>query len=206
MFNDDDIKIKLATPEEICNVALAVRKQVFVEELGIPENMDFDGNDGPAAHVIAYIQKQDQKVPVGTMRIRSFAGFVMFERMAVVHDYRKTNVSENIMQYGFDYVAQKGHRIVKALCKEELLPRWQSCGFYVDEKSRKVEHNGMTLLPICRDLPPHPRALTINSDISLLIATEGEWDKKAQEIKESSIIDGARLKLAELNEKKKFEY
>lgn len=177
MITDDDIKIELASVDEIRDIAMAIRKQVFVEELSIPENDDLDDNDGPAAHIIAYIQKQDHKFPVGTMRIRFFGGFVKFERMAVLRNFRKTNVSENIMQYAYNYVAIKGFRHVSGMCKEELLPRWQRSGYYVNEKAPITEQNGMKLISICRDLPPHPRALTMNSDPKLLIAQEKDLCK-----------------------------
>ena len=202
MFNDDDIKIKLAVSDEQIEATRAVRKKVFVKELGLSEKKDRE-NDNCSIHILAYIQKGHRILPVGTMRIRSFGDFVKFERMAVTRHFRKTNVAEAIMQYAFNFAAIKGHRKVLAACKEELLPRWKRSGFYTNKKMETIEENGMKLIRIYRDLPKHPLALTINSDPALLLASEGELAKKAQE---TSIIDGARLKLAELNEKKKFEY
>lgn len=202
MITDNDIKIEVAGHEDLRNAALAVREQVFVKEMKIPKDMEFDGNDGCATHILAYIQKQDRIIPVGTMRIRSFAGFVQFERMAVMPDFRKTNISEKIMQYGFNYVAQKGHRKVGAYCKKELLFRWQRSGFYVDKTKEIVEHNGMKLIPICRDLPPHPRALTMNSDPYLLIAQEGHWfDDDASKIQQPSKSNTILAQLKKLKNK-----
>ncbi|MBQ9270714.1 MAG: hypothetical protein IJ218_00390 [Alphaproteobacteria bacterium] len=207
MITQNDIKIDVASIEEINSIAMAVRKQVFVEELGIPENLDIDRNDGAAAHIIAYIQKGHHKFPVGTMRIRSFAGFSVFERMSVIRDFRKVNISEAIMQYGFNYVGQKGYCIVKAACKKELLAHWQRCGFYVDENSRKVNHNGMKLIPIRRDLPPHPRALTMNSDPALLMAEEGHWyddiqnNPKSPNVQKPFKINNILIKIKEFKQK-----
>ncbi|MBQ9035118.1 MAG: hypothetical protein IJ099_04040 [Alphaproteobacteria bacterium] len=201
MITDNDIKIEVAGPENLRNAALSVREHVFVKEIGIPKDIEFDGNDGAAVHIIAYIQKQQNIIPVGTMRIRSFAGFVRFERIAVIRDFRKTDVSEAIMQYGFNYVAQKGYRKVGAYCKKELLPRWQSCGFYFDKTQKTIDHNGMKLIPICRDLPPHPRALTMNSDPYLLIAKEGHWFDDAPEIQQPSKSNNILAQLKELKNK-----
>lgn len=198
MITDNDIKIEVAGPEDLRNAALFVREQVFVKEEGIPKDIEFDGNDGAAVHIIAYIQKQENIIPVGTMRIRSFAGFVRFERMAVMRNFRKTDVSEAIMQYGFNYVAQKGYRKVGSYCKKELLSRWQRSGFYVDEAQKTVDLNGMKLIPICRDLPPNPRALTMNSDPYLLIAKEGHWFDDAPEIEQPSKPNTILTKLEEL--------
>ena len=175
MITDNDIRVELVTSDELYKAAMAVRKQVFVKDMGIPENKEFDGNDFCSAHVVAYIQKRHRKLPIGTMRIRFFSDFAKFERAAVTRNFRKTKVSEDIMQYGFNYVAQKGYRKVYGMCKEELLTRWQRCGYYEIEGAERVVQNGMTLIPICRDVPQNERALTMVSHPSLLTAKEGHW-------------------------------
>ncbi|MBR1605902.1 MAG: hypothetical protein IJ660_07365 [Alphaproteobacteria bacterium] len=183
----DDIKIKIASKHE-WDMVEAVRRQVFVKEQKIPESKEFV-NDGPATDIIAYIQKRYRKLPIGTMRIRHFSGFVMFERMAVTKNFRKTSVAQDIMQYAYDYVSMKGYTKVKAACKPELLSRWEQCGYRKSENPKPFEHNGMTLIQIECDLPPNPRALTINSDFSLLVAPEEEWfdDKPKVEQKKSKL-------------------
>jgi len=200
MITDNDIKVELATSEELYKAVKAVRKQVFVKEQGIPEDKEFDGNDFCSAHVVAYIQKRHRKLPIGTMRIRFFSDFAKFERMAVTRNFRKTNVSENIMQYGFDYVAQKGYRKVYGMCKQELLSRWQRSGYHKIEGADKIEQNGMTLIPICRDIPQNARALTMISNPSLLTAKEGHWYDAPQKEKDSSKIETVFMKLKRLKQ------
>jgi len=196
MNTENDIKIALATSEELFKMAMAVRRQVFVKEQSIPENKEFDGNDFCATHVIAYIQKRHRKLPIGTMRIRYFADFVKFERMGVTRNFRKTNVAQDIMQYGFDYVAAKGYKNVYGMCKQDLLPRWEQCGYYAIDGAEKIEFNGMTLVPIKRDLPKNPRSLTMTSDPSLLVAPEGHWfDEKNEPEKKLSKYDKLILQL-----------
>ena len=180
MLTENDIIVELATSEELYKAAMAIRKQVFVKELGIPEKDEFDGNDFCSAHIVAYIQKKHRKLPIGTMRIRFFSDFAKFERMAVTRNFRKTNVSEDIMQYGFNYVAQKGYHQIYSMCKQELLSRWQRCGYNRIEGTDKVEQNGMTLIPIYCNLPQDERALTMVSDPALLTAKEGHWYDNAQ--------------------------
>lgn len=201
MITNNDIRVELATSEELYKAAKAVRKQVFVKEQGIPKDKEFDGNDFCSAHVVAYIQKRHRKLPIGTMRIRFFSDFVKFERMAVTRNFRKTNVSEAIMQYGFDYVSQKGYRKIYGMCKQELLPRWQQCGYHEIKGADKIEQNGMTLIPICCDIPENARALTIVSHPSLLTAKEGDWYKKVQDDRKPSGLDMVLMKLKQLREK-----
>ncbi len=198
---ENDIKIELATSEELFKDAMAVRKQVFVKELNIPAAKEFDGNDYCAAHVVAYIQKRHRRLPIGTMRIRFFSDFVKFERMAVTRNFRKTNVSEDIMQFGIHYASLKGYRQVYGMCKQELLPRWQQCGYHEVKGAEHVEQNGMILIPICMDLPENPHAIRITSHPTLLTALEGHWHDKLQKIREFSRFDAVLLKLRKLKQK-----
>ena len=200
MITDNDIKVELATSEELYKAAKSIREQVFVKEQGIPKDKEFDGNDFCSAHVVAYIQKRHRKLPIGTMRIRFFSDFVKFERMAVTRNFRKTNVSEDIMQYGFNYVAQKGYRKIYGMCKQELLSRWKSCGYHEIEGADKIEQNGMTLIPICCDIPQNPRALTMVSEPSLLTAKEGHWYDPPQKEKDFSKIETVLMKLKRLKQ------
>lgn len=201
MITNNDIRIELATSEELYRAAKAVRKQVFVKEQGIPEDKEFDGNDFCSAHIVAYIQKRHRKLPIGTMRIRFFSDFVKFERMAVTRNFRKTNVSAYIMQYGFDYAAQKGYRTIYGMCKQELLHRWQRCGYHEVEGADKIEQNGMTLIPICCDIPQNPRALTMCSHPSLLTAKEGDWYDISHKEKDPSKVETVFMKLKRLKQK-----
>lgn len=201
MITDDDIRVELATSEELYKAAKAVRKQVFVKEQGIPENKEFDGNDFCSAHVVAYIQKRHRKLPIGTMRIRFFSDFVKFERMTVTKNFRKRNVAEDIMKYGFDYVAQKGYRKIYGMCKKELLPRWQRCGYHEIDGADKIEQNGMTLIPICCDIPQNARALTMVSHPTLLTAKEGHWYDNSQKAKDFSNDETVFMKLRRLKQK-----
>lgn len=201
MITDNDIKIDLVGSREMFDGAMAVRKQVFVKEQGIPEYKEFNRNDFCSAHVIAYIQKRHRKLPIGTMRIRFFGDCVKFERMAVTKNFRKTNVAENIMQYGFRYSSLKGFRAVCGMCKKELLPRWQKCGYHIIKHAKHAYINGMELIPICRDLEPNPQALSMISDFYLLSAEEGHWYDEAQEVEKSSRINRVLIKLKQLRKK-----
>lgn len=178
MNNKNDIIVELAHSDKLYDAAMSVRKTVFVEEMKIPENKEFDGNDHFSTHVVAYISDDNNLRPIGTMRIRFFADFVKFERMAVIKDYRKTDVSDKIMHYGFDYVAQKGYREVYGMCKQELLPRWQECGYQEIEGAPKIEQNGMTLVPISCRLQKSSKVINMYSNPELLTALEGTWFDK----------------------------
>ncbi len=139
----------------------------------IPAEQEFDGNDFVSTHILAKVDG----VGVGTMRIRYFADFTKFERMAVLRGFRKTSVSSDIMNKGFEFVSRKGYRQVYGMCKKELLNRWRECGYERIEGAPLLRHNGMELIPIKRELPKDPKALHICSHPELLTAREDAWDE-----------------------------
>ena len=83
------------------------------------------------------------------------------------------------MNKGFEFVARKGYQKVYGVCKKELLPRWKECGYEPIAGAPVLQHNGMSLIPIMRELPKDPKALTIKSHPELLTAKEDTWDSIA---------------------------
>ncbi|MFB6164834.1 MAG: GNAT family N-acetyltransferase [Haloarculaceae archaeon] len=66
--------------------AIAVRRAVFVDEQGVPESVELDGNDDDATHFVAYDADGE---PVGAARLRTIdddTGKV--ERVAVLAEHR----------------------------------------------------------------------------------------------------------------------
>lgn len=185
MENKTIIKVELVTSEELQKLAMAIRKQVFVKEQGIPEAKEFDGNDFCSAHIVAYAEIGRQKLPIGTMRIRFFSDFVKFERMAITKDFRKAGVAEKIMKFGVNYSSQKGYRRVYGMCKKELLLRWEDAGYRPIEGLPPVEQNGMKLIPIQLLIPENPQAINMSSRPSLLTALEGHWHEVREDEDES---------------------
>jgi predicted GNAT family N-acyltransferase len=77
--------------------AIAVRKTVFVEEQGVPEDLELDGKDDEAVHFVAYAAgKSDEKPsddadrrPVGVGRLREVGDRTgKVERIAVLKERR----------------------------------------------------------------------------------------------------------------------
>lgn len=168
---ENNIEIKIVGSREDFDDMAAVREQVFIKEQRIPREKEFDGNDFSATHILVRINGK----PAGTMRIRYFAGFVKFERMSVLKEYRKSDIADKIMNKGFDFVKKKGYRHVYGVCKQELLERWRQCGYYPINGAPKVEQNGMVLIPIMRDLEEDPQAVKMTDHPKVLNAKEDNW-------------------------------
>lgn len=105
-----EIIIKIVETDKELADAKSVRSQVFQREQRIAAEMDFDGKDNEAEHIIAYFDKK----PLGTMRIRYINGgkIAKIERMAVLRKFRSQNIGGRMMEYALKYL--KGKEIKKA--------------------------------------------------------------------------------------------
>ena len=199
MSTKSEIKIEIVSSQKAFDDVMFIRKRVFVEECGVAEDREFDGNDFCAAHIVAYLQKNDDKIPIGTMRIRSFGNFAKFERMAVLPHFRRTSLANDIMQYGFWCVSCLGFREVRGMCKKELLPRWEKCGFEKIEDINHYYYNGMNLISIRRELPKNPYAKIIASDPKYLNARVGHWFDDNPDFQKKSFMINSLLKQKKQN-------
>lgn len=87
---------KRITVEEDLKTAFCIRKEVFIEEQGVPLEVEFDEFDtlsGSCKHILVYYNQQ----PVGTGRIRTLAGLGKLERICVLKPYRKLGLGRVII-------------------------------------------------------------------------------------------------------------
>lgn len=167
----DLVDIKIVSLQKEFDDAMSIRKSVFVEEQGIAPELEFDGNDFCSTHIVAYVNNK----PVGTLRIRYFKDFVKFERAAVLKEFRKTNVSQAMMQTAAKFCALKGYEIAHGVCKKELLPRWSKSGVFPIKDATSVVQNGMTLIPVEQKLPKTKERITPQTSLDIINQKEGNW-------------------------------
>jgi len=101
--------------DDIC----AIRYEVFVDEQNVPEELEIDGFDGEAKHVLTFVDG----LPIGTGRILS-DGHI--GRVAVLKNYRGLGIGKSIMK-----------ELVKcaqdlSLKKVWLSSQWHAHSFYLD--------------------------------------------------------------------------
>jgi len=91
------VEVKRITLEVDLSVAFNIRKEVFVEEQGVPledEFDEFDTLDGKCEHILVFYDEQ----PVGTGRIRVVDGLGKLERICILKPYRKYGLGKIIIQ------------------------------------------------------------------------------------------------------------
>ncbi|WP_135363550.1 GNAT family N-acetyltransferase [Halosimplex halophilum] len=87
------VDVRVADGEADREAALAVRREVFVEEQGVPEDIEMDGKDDEAVHFVAVDDD-----PVGAARLREVDPDVgKVERVAVVADRRGEGLGRALM-------------------------------------------------------------------------------------------------------------
>ena len=101
--------------KEIC----AIRYNVFVEEQKVPEELEIDGLDDKAKHVLAFVDS----VQIGTGRILS-DGHI--GRVAVLKDYRGLGIGKLIMKDLIKWAQNMN------LEKVWLSSQWHAHSFYLE--------------------------------------------------------------------------
>ena len=101
--------------EDIC----AIRYEVFVDEQNVPEELEIDGLDGNAKHVLTFVDD----VPIGTGRILS-DGHI--GRVAVLKNYRGLGIGKSIMKELIKCAQDM------SLEKVWLSSQWHAHSFYLD--------------------------------------------------------------------------
>jgi predicted GNAT family N-acyltransferase len=149
----------------------AIRGATYIAEQDCPLDEEFDGNDLAATHLIGYVGDE----PAGCMRIRYFADFAKFERLAVRHEFRKTRLAFRLARAGAELCRAKGYRRLYGHARKELVKFWQVCGFQPMEGRATFAFSDESYVEIVRDLPPANDAVKIGDDPYVLIRPEGRW-------------------------------
>jgi predicted GNAT family N-acyltransferase len=158
------------TFDDLMRVA-AIRNAVYIGEQECPYDEEYDGNDFSATHLLAYIGDE----PVGCLRMRFFADFVKFERMAIRKEFRKSRAAILLAQAGLRLGRKKGYRRAYAHSQARLVNFWTRFGFRPLEGAKMFVFSDFDYVEIVADLEPDPEAVAIGADPYLLIRPEGRW-------------------------------
>lgn len=101
--------------KDICKI----RFEVFVDEQNVPEELEIDGLDDEAKHVLAY--SDDEPIGTGRILIDGHIG-----RVAILKKYRGLGIGKSVMQELIKW-AQKNN-----LEKLWLSSQWHAHSFYLD--------------------------------------------------------------------------
>jgi len=117
---------KLVTGDVELQEAFEVRRQVFVREQGISENLVFDGHDREALHMVV---KDGERV-IGSARVQFLAdNQAKLERMAVLKRYRRKGIGKEMLLFLDTIWKDKQVQQVIIHAQLEVVPFYKLCGF-----------------------------------------------------------------------------
>jgi predicted GNAT family N-acyltransferase len=103
-----------------------IRVKVFQEEQGVSEELEFDGLDATAIHLLAYLDNE----AVGTTRIREIdRRTVKIERLAILIEARGQGIAKKLMKTAIEIAIDKNYQIIIVHAQEYIKNLYARLGF-----------------------------------------------------------------------------
>jgi len=115
-------RIELLTWEDACADASRIRTAVFVEEQGVPPEIELDDMDAASLHALAFLEGR----AVGTGRLLP-DGHI--GRMAVMREARSRGIGGAILERLLAEAARRGMREAVLSAQTHALPFYRRHGF-----------------------------------------------------------------------------
>ena len=165
------VGVKIAHTLDDVAEALLIRGAVFVGEQNCPVREEMDGNDVSSTHLIAY--KDDE--PVATTRMRFFADFAHWGRLAVLEKARGGKVAFALSRAAVDLARDKGWRKIYGQAELQVIRFYERFGARILPGSESFTFSDEEFVEMVIDLEPSNSALSISSGPYTLIRPEGRW-------------------------------
>ena len=101
----------------------SVRQAVFVEEQGIPEDLEWDGRDETCRHALA-LSLEGQAIGCGRIKADGHIG-----RIAVLPEWRNQKVGTAIVEALLSYARSQGYPSVDVDAQVQAVPFYRIFGF-----------------------------------------------------------------------------
>ena len=126
--------------------AFQIRKRVFIEEQGVPEEMELDEFDPISQHALAYVDT----LCVGTARLVNINSHqAQIGRMAVLSPYRKQGIGRALLTRFICLAKEAGTQILTLHAQLDAIPFYEKFGFITEGPiydEAGIPHRNMILL------------------------------------------------------------
>lgn len=120
--------VTIVTTEQEREDAFSVRRKVFVEEQGVPLNLELDELDRTAYHFVVY----QQEMPIGAGRLRETDQLIgKVERVCILPDFRGMNLGVLVMKALEEHAEQKGFEKIILNAQSYAVPFYEKLGYTV---------------------------------------------------------------------------
>ena len=137
------LDIKIGNDAELIRAADELRRIVFIDEQGVPEDEIFDGLNHKAVHIVIF----DRELPIATARLLNNGDNWRIGLVAVEESRRGEALGEKVMQAAIEYViACDGNEIVLT-AQQEVRGFYEKLGFSQCGEAVVFE-SGFVLIPM----------------------------------------------------------
>ena len=138
--------ILIKTWQEAKQEAYLVRKHVFIEEQGVPVDMEIDEFDPIAKHALAYVDSEC----VGTARLIALPGNIgKIGRMAVLQTYRRQGLGRQLLNALLESCKSQGVALLELHAQLLAITFYEQFGFIAQGEmyyEAGIAHRDMILL------------------------------------------------------------
>lgn len=119
------IRVRQVAREKDLRDAFAIRMRVFVQEQGVPADIELDKDDERATHLLACAGER----AVGTARIVFHRGNAKIGRMAVLKSYRKRGVGKRLLKRAVTIAKRSEPKIIYLNAQVPVIGFYEKMGF-----------------------------------------------------------------------------
>ncbi len=116
---------RVVTSQDDLLKVYSVRSIVFIEEQNCSYQIEVDGMDFIAMHVLGEIENE----PFAAGRIRFLGDYVKFERLAIRKAYRGKGYGNQLLQFVMNAAREKGYSKFKLHAQVHALEFYEKHGF-----------------------------------------------------------------------------
>jgi predicted GNAT family N-acyltransferase len=118
--------------EPLLQAAFALREEVFCDEQGVPRELELDGYDTGARHLVA-VDGESGEV-IGTLRLLRDGETAKVGRVAVRASFRRRGVASQMLQMAVERAAAEGCTRARLAAQTQATLVYEGAGFAVESE------------------------------------------------------------------------
>jgi predicted GNAT family N-acyltransferase len=124
-MQSDITVLRVPAFSSLCNAAFNVRREVFVWEQNVPEELEHDEYDATATHFVAITEGE----VVGTLRVVALPEHAKIGRVAVRQHFRGRGIAKAMMQAAMAFARDNGQERLYLTAQTDKLGMYEKLGF-----------------------------------------------------------------------------
>lgn len=133
--------IRWTDEEPLLEGALALREEVFCEEQGVPRELEIDGLDPLARHLVAVDPSSGEVI--ATLRLVRDGDTAKVGRVAVRHSWRRRGIASRMLQMALEQARAEGCTSARLAAQTRATEVYAGAGFAVQSgpfQEAGIEH------------------------------------------------------------------